>query len=182
MDTNKISAERLDLAYLKLKQEKSVYYQLSPAALIELAILNGEGKLADSGAFAADTGEFTGRSPKDRFIVYDDITSDTVWWGDINIPMSPDKFDALYARVSSYLSDKDIYVRDCYACAAEQYRMDIGMVSETAYQNLFSNNLFLRPEQVNPASQPEWTIVTAPGFLAEPVRDGTRQHNFSIIN
>ena len=182
MDTNKISAERLDLAYLKLKQEKSVYYQLSPAALIEQAILNGEGKLADSGAFAADTGEFTGRSPKDRFIVYDDITSDTVWWGDINIPMSPDKFDALYNRVCNYLSDKDIYVRDCYACAAEQYRMDIRIISETAYQNLFANNLFLRPELVNPASQPEWTIITAPGFLAEPARDGTRQHNFSIIN
>ncbi|MCF8453825.1 MAG: phosphoenolpyruvate carboxykinase (ATP), partial [Pedobacter sp.] len=182
MDTNKISAERLDLAYLKLKQEKSVYYQLSPAALIEQAILNEEGKLAESGAFAADTGEFTGRSPKDRFIVCDDITSDTVWWGDINIPMSPDNFDALYARLLHYLSDKDIYVRDCYACAAEQYRMDIRIVSETAYQNLFANNLFLRPELVNPSSQPEWTIITAPGFMAEPARDGTRQHNFSIIN
>ena len=182
MDTSIISSESLDLTYLNLKQEKSVYYQLCPAALIEQAILNGEGKLADSGAFAADTGEFTGRSPKDRFIVYDDVTEDTVWWGDINIPMSPDKFDALYARVCSYLSDKDIYVRDCYACAAEQYKMGIRIVSETAYQNLFANNLFLRPELVDPFSHPEWTIITAPGFLAEPARDGTRQHNFSIIN
>jgi len=182
MDTNKISAENLDLAYLNLKQEKSIYYQLAPASLIEHAIMNGEGNLADSGAFAADTGEFTGRSPKDRFIVYDDITSETVWWGDINIPFSPEKFQALYLRVCQYLSDKDIYVRDCYACAAEQYRMDIRVISETAYQNLFANNLFLRPEAVNPASEPEWTVITAPGFLAEPHIDGTRQHNFSIIN
>ena len=93
MDINRISTKGLDLKYLKLEQEKSIYYQLSPAGLIELAILNGEGKLADSGAFAADTGEFTGRSPKDRFIVYDGITKDTVWWGDINIPFSNENFD-----------------------------------------------------------------------------------------
>jgi len=182
MDTNSISAKNIDLAYLNLTQEKSIYYQLDPASLIEHAIINGEGNLADSGAFAADTGEFTGRSPKDRFIVYDGITSDTVWWGDINIPLSPEKFDALYIKVCQYLSDKDIYVRDCYACAAEDFRMDIRVISETAYQNLFANNLFLRPKTVNPASQPEWTVITAPGFRAEPHRDGTRQHNFSIIN
>lgn len=182
MDINRFSTEGLDLKYLKLHQEKSIFYQLSPAGLIEQAILNGEGKLADSGAFAADTGEFTGRSPKDRYIVYDDITKDTVWWGDINIPFSNENFDSLYSRVCSYLRDKDIYVRDCYACAAETYRMDIRIISETAYQNLFANNLFLRPERVNPESQPEWTIITAPGFLAVPERDGSRQHNFSIIN
>jgi phosphoenolpyruvate carboxykinase (ATP) len=182
MDTKKISAESLDLKYLNLDRVKSIFYQLTPSELIERAIVNGEGHLADSGAFSADTGEFTGRSPRDRFIVYDNITAEPVWWGDINIPLSSEKFDVLFDKVTKYLTDKEIYVRDAYACAAESYKMNIRVVTETAYQNLFANNLFLRPEVFSPASQPEWTIIAAPGFMAEPKIDGTRQHNFSIIN
>ncbi len=182
MNMNKTSNRDLDLRYLKLTHSKSVSYQLSPAQLIEKAICNGEGTLADNGAFAADTGEFTGRSPKDRFIVCDELTENSVWWGEVNIRFSASKFDALFDKVAQYLSGRDIYIRDAYACASPEYRIDIRVITETAYQNLFANNLFLRPETADATLKPEWTIMAAPGFKANPDEDGTRQHNFCIIN
>src|SRR5688500_2901270 len=115
--------EALNLSYLKLDQAKRIFYQLAPAELIEMAICNAEGTLADNGALAVDTGEFTGRSPKDRFIVSDSITKDTVWWGDINIKFDAGKFDALYNKVVQYLSDRPIYVRDAYACADPEFKL-----------------------------------------------------------
>lgn len=176
---NKISTSTPDLSYLNISSS-NIYYQLEPAELVERAVLNGEGTLADTGALAIDTGEFTGRSPKDRFIVDDEITADSVWWGDVNIKFSPAKFDALYNKVINYLADKDLYVRDSYACADEQYRMSIRVITETAYQNLFAYNLFLRSKAQ--AENPEWTIIAAPGFRAIAAEDGTRQHNFTILN
>ncbi len=179
---NEMSVNKLNLKYLNLGGAKKVHYQLTPAELVEMAICNGEGTLADSGALAADTGEFTGRSPKDRFIVADDITENAVWWGDINIKFSPEKFELLFNKVANYLADRDIYVRDAYACADPKYRLNIRVVTETAYQNLFANNMFLRPKEVNPEEQPEWTIIAAPGFKAVAAIDGTRQSNFAILN
>ena len=171
-----------DLGYLGLGREGSLFYQLSPAELVEAALKRNEGTLADSGALAVDTGEFTGRSPKDRFIVEDEITSDAVWWGKVNIKFSPAKFDALYNKVIDYLIGRDLFVRDSGACANEKCHIDIRVVTEMAFQNLFVHHLFLRPEVVRPEMQPEWTIIAAPGFKADPAVDGTRQHNFSIIN
>jgi len=171
-----------DLGYLQLDRARNIYYQLNPAELIEAAIKREEGVLADNGALAIDTGEFTGRSPKDRFIVEDDITRENVWWGKVNIPFSTEKFNSLLYKVTDYLKLHDIFVRDSCACANEKYHIDIRVITETAYQNLFVHHLFLRPEVVNPDSIPEWTIIAAPGFKADPEIDGTRQHNFSIIN
>jgi phosphoenolpyruvate carboxykinase (ATP) len=160
-----------DLGYLKLDRVGNIYYQLSPAELVDEALKRNEGVLADSGALAIDTGEFTGRSPKDRFIVEDDVTRKNVWWGKVNIKFDTDKFDALYNKVTEYLAGKDIFVRDSCACANEKYHIDIRVVTETAYQSLFVHHLFIRPEVVNAASHPEWTIVAAPGFKADPEID-----------
>jgi phosphoenolpyruvate carboxykinase (ATP) len=171
-----------NLAYLNLDRAETILYQLTPAQLVEAALQRKEGVLAESGALAVDTGEFTGRSPKDRFIVEDDITRSTVWWGDVNIRFDGDKFDALFKKMTDYLSKREIFVRDSSACANEKYHIDIRVVTETAYQNLFVHHLFRRPEVTNPALQPEWTVIAAPGFMADPAVDGTRQHNFSIIN
>lgn len=171
-----------DLSYLNLKAGLDVKYQLSAAELIEESLKNGEGTLASSGALAVDTGKFTGRSPKDRFIVCDDITEDEVWWGDINIKFTPEKFDRLFEKLTGYLNKKDFYVRDCAACASPDYSISIRVITETAYQNLFANNLFIRPASEDLGLTPEWTIIAAPGFLAVPELDGTRQENFSIIN
>ncbi|WP_288883445.1 phosphoenolpyruvate carboxykinase (ATP) [Pedobacter panaciterrae] len=172
---------RPDLSYLDLDSDMALY-QLNVAQLVEEAIKNGEGSLADTGALAVDTGKFTGRSPKDRFIVCDELTRDSVWWGDINFKFEPEKFDALYKKVTAHLSKKKYYVRDSFACADEAYKTTIRVVSETAYQNLFSHNLFLRPEDGDIQERPEWTIITCPSFLADPAVDGTRQPNFTILN
>ena len=171
-----------DLGYLRLDRARNIYYQLSPAELVEEALKRNEGVLADSGALAIDTGEFTGRSPKDRFIVEDEITRDTVWWGKVNLKFDSGKFDLLLEKVTAYLAGRDIFVRDSCACANEKYHIDIRVVTETAYQSLFAHHLFLRPEVVNAHSIPDWTIIAAPGFKASPAVDGTRQHNFSIIS
>lgn len=171
-----------DLHYLKLDKAQSIHYQLSPSELIEMAIANGEAKLADSGALAVETGEFTGRSPRDRFIVCDEITDQAVWWGDVNIKFEASKFEALFNKVTHYLATKAIYVRDAFACAQEDYRLNIRVITETAYQNLFAHNLFLRPAENKSAFMPEWSIIAAPGFKANPEVDGTRQSNFCILN
>jgi phosphoenolpyruvate carboxykinase (ATP) len=171
------------LSALGLENVEVAYWNLTPAELVEETITRGEGFLTDTGALAVDTGEFTGRSPKDKFIVNDAITENTVWWGDINIKFDTEKFDRLYNRVTAYLSGKEVFVRDSYACADPRYRVNIRVVNEYPWSNLFANNLFLRPtaEEIS-TFEPEWTIINAPGFRANPAIDGTRQHNFAIIN
>ncbi len=178
-----LKSAKATVADLGLANVAAAYWNLTPAELVEEAITRGEGTLVDSGALAADTGEFTGRSPKDRFIVCDETTENSVWWGDVNIKFDPAKFDLLYNRVCAYLSGKEVFVRDSYACADPAYRTNIRVVTEQAYHNIFANNLFLRPTKEEILSfDPEWTIINAPGFKADPKIDGTRQHNFAILN
>ncbi len=174
-------AQQPNLGYLNLYSKK-IKFQLSPAQLIEEAIQNNEGTLAENGALAVDTGKFTGRSPKDRFIVCDNVTENSVWWGDVNIKISEAHFDNLFNKITNHLTQKQIYVRDAYACADENYKTTIRVVTEHAFQNLFANNLFLRSEGQTTNQNPEWTIIAAPSFLADPETDGTRQANFSILN
>src|SRR5690606_21526316 len=159
------------------------HYQLSPDELHQITLGKGMGREATSGALAVNTGEFTGRSPKDRFIVKDSITEGKVWWGDINIPFAPEKFAQLYDRVIGYLNQRELYVRDSYACADLKYRTNIRVITEYPWSNLFAHNMFLRPTAAELEHfDPQWTIVNAPGFMADPQRDGTRQHNFAILD
>jgi phosphoenolpyruvate carboxykinase (ATP) len=171
------------LSTIGLAKVATAFWNLSPAELVEETLASGDGVLCNNGALAIDTGEFTGRSPKDKFLVCDDITKDTIWWGDINIKFEPAKFDALYNRVCNFLEGKEIYVRDSYACADPAYRLNIRVVTETPWSNLFANNLFLRPTTEEIANfNPEWTILCVPNFKADPKIDGTRQHNFAVLN
>ena len=172
----------LSLSAYGIKHD-TVKYQLSPSELHDITLVKEMGREAASGALAINTGEFTGRSPKDRFIVKDDITSERIWWGDINIPFTPEKFDKLYDKVIAYLNDKELYVRDCYACADANYRMNIRVINEYSWSNMFVYNMFIRPttEELRDFD-PEWTVVNAPGFMADAKIDGTRQHNFAILN
>jgi len=159
------------------------FWNLTPSELIEDTILTGQGMLTDTGAIAIETGEFTGRSPKDRFVVCDGNTEDAVWWGDINIKFTPEKFKALYNRMKAYLNGKDVYIRDAHACADENFKMNLRVVTETPWSNQFASNMFLRPTNDELVDfDPEWHIVCAPGFIADPEIDGTRQHNFAVIN
>lgn len=136
-----------------------------------------------TGALAINTGTFTGRSPQDRFIVKDSITEDKVWWGKVNIPFEPAAFDALYKKVTAHLSNKEVFVRDAYVCADANYKLNVRVVTETPWANLFCYNMFLRPtEQELESFTPEWTVVCAPSFEANPAVDGTRQSNFAILD
>tara|TARA_R110002096_G_scaffold378222_3_gene572077 strand:+ start:182 stop:1795 length:1614 start_codon:yes stop_codon:yes gene_type:complete len=176
-------AEKASISALGLGNVAAAYWNLEPAQLIEDSIVRGEGVLANTGALAVDTGEFTGRSPKDRFIVEDAITKDAVWWGNINLKFDSQKFENLYNRVTAYLSGKEVYVRDAFACSSEQYRLSLRLVSEFPYSSLFAYNMFIRPsiEEIENFDA-EWNIICAPGFLADPKIDGTRQHNFAAID
>ncbi|APX99253.1 phosphoenolpyruvate carboxykinase (ATP) [Lacinutrix venerupis] len=161
----------------------TVRYQLSPKELQGITIEKDQGVETANGTLAVNTGEFTGRSPMDRFIVKDNITKDRVWWGDINIPFDADKFDKLYNKVVDYLSEKEVFVRDSYACADEDYKLNIRVINEYPWSNMFAYNMFLRPTEAELENfSPEWTIVNAPGFMAVAEEDGTRQHNFAILN
>lgn len=161
----------------------TVHYQLSSAELHDITLKKEMGRESSLGALAVNTGEFTGRSPMDRFIVKDKITEEKVWWGDINIPFEPSKFDALYDKVVNYLEGKELYVRDCYACADANYRLNIRVINEYPWSNMFAYNMFIRPTKVELKNfEPEWTVVNAPGFMAVAEADGTRQHNFAILN
>lgn len=163
---------------------EKVYWNYSPAELVELTLSTNQGQLADNGALCADTGEFTGRSPKDKFVVKDENTQDVVWWGEINQPVEPGVFDKLYDKVIAHLNEKDIvYVRDGYAGADETHRLNVRVVNENPWQNLFAYNMFIRPtkeEQEN--FEPDFTVIAAPSFMANGAEDGVRQHNFTLVN
>jgi phosphoenolpyruvate carboxykinase (ATP) len=168
---------------LGISQASAVGLNLPPAALVAEALQNGEGVLTDTGALMADTGRFTGRSPKDRFIVRDATTTDAVWWGDINIAFDADKFEQLHQKMVAYLADKQLYVREAYAGAHPATRLKLRIVNELAWHNLFCYNMFLRPEAGADTSWlPDFSIICAPGFEADPAVDGTRQPNFAIID
>ncbi len=169
----------------KLDQSFSqhIKWNLSPAQLVEEAIKNNEGVLTSTGALMCDTGKFTGRSPKDRFIVKDANTANSVWWGDINLPVSDETFDRLYSQMMKFLSGRKLYVRDAYAGADEKYRLNIRVVNTMAWQNLFCYNMFLRPDQDElDHFEPNFTILCAPEFEANPAETGVRQPNFVILN
>lgn len=177
LNTKSISLENLGI------RNATVRYQLTSDELHAETLEKEQGVESSLGAIAVNTGEFTGRSPKDRFIVKDDITKDQVWWSDINLPFDADKFDALYNKVTDYLSDKELFVRDSYACADEDYKLNIRVVNEYPWSNMFAHNMFLRPtEEELKTFDAEWTVVNAPGFMADAAVDGTRQHNFAILN
>ncbi|NVK52411.1 MAG: phosphoenolpyruvate carboxykinase (ATP) [Flavobacteriaceae bacterium] len=177
LNTKSISLDDLGI------KDAIVRYNLTSDQLHAATLEKEMGVEASSGAIAVNTGEFTGRSPKDRFIVEDEITKDRVWWGGINIPFSSEKFDKLYDKVVAYLANKELYVRDSYVCADDNYKMNVRVVNEYPWSNMFAYNMFLRPtkEELKDFS-PEWTVINAPEFMANPAIDGTRQHNFAILN
>jgi phosphoenolpyruvate carboxykinase (ATP) len=177
-------AENATLDSLGLQNVATAYWNLHPAELVEETLALGQGVLTNTGALAIDTGEFTGRSPKDKFIVADETTPDSVWWGgQFNLPFDPIKFDRLFDRMTAYLTGRDVYVRDLYACADPRYRMSVRVVTEYPWSNMFADNMFIRPTEEEIMSfNPEWNVVCVPGFMANAEIDGTRQHNFAIIN
>lgn len=172
-----------NLEYLHIQQNRVIKYQETLAQLVTDAIVNKEGKLSETGALNASTGYFTGRSPKDRFIVRDDLTKDTVSWGAINIPFEASAFDVLFKIVGEHLSSKELYVRDAQAGADSRYALDLRVVTENAYQSIFALNLFIDPPVVSAQQRPSWSILSAPSLKITNYADyGLANANFVIIN
>ncbi|WP_185873801.1 phosphoenolpyruvate carboxykinase (ATP) [Blattabacterium cuenoti] len=158
------------------------YCQLSPDKLQNLIVKNKMGIETKSGVLAINTGLFTGRSPKDRFIVKDHITNDKIFWDEkINQSFDPKKFDFLYKKVVKYLSGKKLYIRDGYLCSDSRYQLNIRFINEYPWSDLFVHNLFFRFSKFGQIS-PEWILLCAPSFKANPFTDGTKKKNFSILN
>ncbi|HWX56018.1 MAG TPA: phosphoenolpyruvate carboxykinase (ATP) [Verrucomicrobiae bacterium] len=166
-----------------LLKTNPVHRNLHSGLLAEHAIRRAEGQLADNGALVAYTGKYTGRIPKDKFTVKDPITAGLVNWGDINFAFEPEKFDALFERVLGSLRGRELYVQDLFAGTDAKYRLPIRIINQYAWHNLFVRALFVRPanEELK-THHPEFTIVSAPEFQADPKRDGTRTEAFIIVN
>jgi phosphoenolpyruvate carboxykinase (ATP) len=171
------------LINLGLQFTNNIHYQLPPEELAQQTVDRGEGNICSTGALVINTGEFSGRSPEDKFTVKDDITENTVNWNNFNIPIDPIYFDQLEKKMMAYLADKEVWVRDGYACADPTYRLNIRTINENPWSNLFVHNMFLRPTSDELESfTPDWHIIQAPNFKADSLVDGTRQHNFAIVN
>lgn len=182
MDNSTLFSQSISLKELGIENAK-IHYQLSPEELHDITIKSGQGIESSTGALAVNTGEYTGRSPQDRYIVKDSISENKVWWGKVNIPFEPAAFDTLYNKVTAYLSNKEIYVRDSYVCSDPNYRLNVRVITETPWANLFCYNMFLRPEMEELANfAPEWTLLCVPSFMADPAVNGTRQSNFAILD
>jgi phosphoenolpyruvate carboxykinase (ATP) len=160
----------------------TVFKNLSPALLIEHSLTNGEGQLADTGALVVTTGKRTGRSPADRFIVREPSTEDAIDWGSVNRPFEPQKFDALWDRVESYLDGKNHYLQQLHVGAHEEHYIPVNVSTETAWQSLFGRNMFVRPDNFNPKQKEEWQVINAVGFTCDPARDGTNSDGVVVIN
>jgi len=167
---------------LGLAGSGAVHRNLSVSALYEHALRRGEGELGFDGQFVVETGEHTGRSPKDKFFVREPGSEAHIDWGDTNRAIDPATFDALFARVTRYLSEREIYAMDTYVGADERYRLPVRVITQYAWHSLFARNLFITPD-VPPADfAPEFTVVDAAEFVADPVRDGTRSGTFIFVN
>ena len=172
------------LLNLGLKNTESIHYQSTPEELVQDALRIGEGVLNDTGALVIKTGEFTGRSPKDKFFVKDEITTDSVHWNEFNIPIEEKYFDIIYKKSLDYLENvNEFWVRDCFACADPRYKLNVRVINEKPWNNLFAYNMFLRPKEEELQNfKPDWHVFSLPGLQLDPNECGTRQSNAAVVS
>ena len=169
--------------------DATLHLQPGVSELYEAALRRGEGHLAAGGPLAVRTNK-TGRSPKDRFIVEDDLTRDTVWWGGFNTPISPVVFDRLLDKMTAYANAgagsadrKELFVQNLFAGTDPAHRLGVRFVQEMAYHSLFVRNMFVRPTEAELAEfTPDWTVLNLPSFRADPATDGVRSDTFILVN
>ena len=155
---------------------------LSNEELIKIAVDNGEGVIANNGALSTVTGERTGRSPNDRFIVQEPGTSELIDWGEVNKPFDDNKFDALWNKIETYMSESDRYVSHVHVGSHEQHYLPVKVITETAWHSFFARLIFVCPDNFNPLNKQNWQILSAANFECVPEEDGTNSDSCVIIN
>ncbi len=167
-----------------IRNVAAVHWHLTTAALYERIVSRGEGIVAHQGPLVVRTGVYTGRSPKDKFIVHEPSSAHHISWGPENQPIDPEKFDLIYYRLLAFLQGKEIFVQDCHVGADPHYRMPIRVINTMAWQNLFARNMFIRIHDYKELKEhaPEFTIISAPDFHALPELDGTNSEAFILVN
>jgi phosphoenolpyruvate carboxykinase (ATP) len=172
------------LLKIGLKASNNIHYQLSPEELVQDTLKSGEGTLNDTGALVINTGEFSGRCPKDKFTVLDEVTKDDIHWNEFNQAIDEKYFDIIFKKITTYLNQREeIWVRDAYACADKRYSINIRVIAEKPWTSLFAFNMFLRPTESELENfNPDWQILCAPGLKLDAKECGIRQHNAAIIS
>ncbi|MEE8273703.1 MAG: phosphoenolpyruvate carboxykinase, partial [Alphaproteobacteria bacterium] len=168
---------------LGLDRLAAAHWNYTTPALYEEAIRRGEGQLSRGGPLVVLTGQHTGRSANDKFIVKESSSADDIWWGAVNKPISPKHFAGIRQKLFAYLQGREVFVQDCYAGADPAHRLPVRIVTETAWHSLFARNMFIVPPRDALADfEPRFTVMQAPGFQADPEPDGTNSGVFVIIN
>ncbi|HEX7052182.1 MAG TPA: phosphoenolpyruvate carboxykinase [Longimicrobiales bacterium] len=172
-----------DLTSHGLDARGPIHWNLAVAALYEHAIRRGEGVIAKEGAFVARTTPHTGRSPNDKFTVREPSTEDDIAWGGVNVPFSPAHYERLHQDVRAYLEEQELFVRDVFAGADPAYRLNVRVISASAWHSLFVRNMFIEPTaEEREGFEPGFTILHAPEFHADPPTHGTRSGAFVVVN
>ena len=172
------------LAAHGIERAARVYWNLGTAALYEEAVRRSEGLVAETGPLVCCTGPHTGRAPNDKFVVREPSTERDVWWGKVNRPFEPERFDALHTEVIRALDGKELFVQDCYAGADPAHQLPVRIVTERAWHSLFARTMFLErpPGSAAATHRPEFTVISAPSVQADPARHGTNSGVFVLLN
>jgi len=167
----------------RLQNLKIMNWNLPTPTLYEESLKRNEALMAHLGPLVVRTGQFTGRSPNDKFIVDEPTSRGCVWWGDVNRPISEERFDELHRRMASYLQGKDVFVQDCYCGADPDYRLSVRIITQYAWHSLFARNMFILPSEEEQATfEPEFVVLDCPGFHAFPEFDHTNSDAFILVN
>jgi phosphoenolpyruvate carboxykinase (ATP) len=183
MEVHGVNPSQHGLEHHGIRNVQRAFWNLGTAALVEQAVCRGEARLANNGALVATTGKHTGRSPLDKFIVQDGPEPAEVWWGSVNRPFEPGRFEQVRGRLLAHLQGRDLFVQDLFVGADPRYRLPVRVITELAWHSLFARQLFIRPAAAETGAHvPRLTVVSAPTFKAEPERDGTRSEVFILVH
>ena len=162
---------------------RAAYWNMSTPELYEEALKRREAIMAHLGPLVVRTGQFTGRSPRDKFVVEEEVSKEHIWWGSVNRPFSDERFDEIHRRMLSYLQLKDVFVQDCWSGADPDYRMPVRIITQYAWHSLFVRNMFIQatPDELA-VHKPEFVVIDCPGFQAFPEHDKTNSPVFILVN
>ena len=183
MSDNGLAVSRHGLDCQGVRNYRHAYWNLAAPALYEESLKRGESSVSEGGALVVLTGQYTGRSPNDKFIVREDTTAGDIWWGKVNAAMDADKAERLRAKILKHLEGRDLFVQDVYAGAHEDYRLPVRVVSESAWHSLFVRNMFIQPALADlEGFAPGFSVLHAPSCHADPEVDGTNSEAFVVVD